>query len=462
MNRIVVAVVLSLIAIALHAQTSLPIPDHIVIVIDENKGYTNVIGSPNAPYINALAKRGALLTSFFASHHPSQPNYIDFFAGDTLGVCDDTCPTSPFAVDNLAAALGASGKSFIGFAENLPAHASTVCKVGTFARKHCPWLDFSNIPSSASKGFSQFPQDAAGFANLPTVSLVIPNLVNDMHNGTAIATEVKAGDQWLKRNLDAYATWAESNNSLLIVTWDEDSNTGYTIKCPDVITTNPPDNHIATIVVGQPVKAGDRSTVAYSHHDLLRTILDMYGIAPFGGAVSATDINDIWRTGTAAVAASTASVFMAAHPGPGTPGSSSTPGCGDGLWQHVYHPNRLLVKQQCITVTGTIVDATAGREPDGVRHEADGDTHGWLKVDPQFTSLLNAGNRSKEGGNLVFEIVCHFPVTQADAKPACKNFSDSTGIPPVGTHVAITGSFVQDTNHSQWNEIHPVSSITVK
>src|SRR5260370_14098844 len=197
MNRTVVAVVLSLIAIALHAQTSLPTPDHIVIVIDENKGYANVIGSPNAPYINALAKRGALLTSFYASHHPSQPNYIDFFAGDTLGVCDDTCPTSPFTVDNLGAALQASGKSFIGFAENLPVHASAVCKVGPFARKHCAWLDFSNIPSSASKDFSQFPHDAAGFANLPTVSFVIPNLVNDMHNGPALTPKVKTGDQSL-------------------------------------------------------------------------------------------------------------------------------------------------------------------------------------------------------------------------------------------------------------------------
>src|SRR5260370_12647104 len=121
---------------------------------------------------------------------------MDVCGGGRGGVWDDTCGTSAFTVDNLGAALQASGKSFIGFAENLPVHASAVCKVGTFARKHCPWLDFSNIPSSASKDFSQFPHDAAGFANLPTVSFVIPNLVNDMHNGTAITTKVKTGDQW--------------------------------------------------------------------------------------------------------------------------------------------------------------------------------------------------------------------------------------------------------------------------
>jgi len=148
--------------------------------------------------------------------------------------------------------------------------------------------------------------------------------------------------------------------------------------------------------------------------------------------------------------------------GPGVPGSASMVGCGDSLWQRVYHPSRLLVQQDCVTVTGMIVDATAGQahhEPDGVRHEPDGDTHGWLQVDSQFAGLINAGNRSDEGGNLVFEIVCHYTVTQSDAQPACAGFTDNTIIPPLGTHAAITGTFVREKNHKQWNEIHPVSRI---
>ena len=54
--------------------------------------------------------------------------------------------------------------------------------------------------------------------------------------------------------------------------------------------------------------------------------------------------------------------------GPGVPGSASMVGCGDGWWQHVYHPSRLLVKQDCVTITGVIVDATAGQ----AHHHADG------------------------------------------------------------------------------------------
>jgi uncharacterized protein YgiM (DUF1202 family) len=165
------------------------------------------------------------------------------------------------------------------------------------------------------------------------------------------------------------------------------------------------------------------------------------------------------------VTADTAASPMVIQPGPGIPGSASMVGCGDGLWQHVYNPSRLLVKQDCIVVTGVIVDATASQShhrADGVRHEGDGDTHGWLKVDPAFAELINAGNISNEDGNLVFELVCHYTVTQVDAKPSCAGFTDHTTIPPVGTHVAITGTFVQEKNHAKWNEIHPVSSIKVQ
>jgi hypothetical protein len=141
---------------------------------------------------------------------------------------------------------------------------------------------------------------------------------------------------------------------------------------------------------------------------------------------------------------------------------STAGGCDAGLWDHVYNPERLVVKQKCISVTGTIVDATNKKRKDGVRKEADGDTHGWLKVDPQFKTLLNAGNVIDEGGNLVFEIVCNFGVSQADAKSSCSaSYHTPVILAPVGSHVRIMGSYVQEKNHAKWMEIHPVSSITV-
>jgi len=176
--------------------------------------------------------------------------------------------------------------------------------------------------------------------------------------------------------------------------------------------------------------------------------------------VKTTDGKEGWVSlSSIRIIASPSSSQPAADPESPTTGGPAQ--CDDTLWNHVYHPHRLIVKQTCMAVTGTIVDATNGNKPDGVRHEADGDTHGWLKLDPGFEDLLNAGNLNDEGGNLVFEVVCKFPVTQNDAKPACSGFTDPMVIPPVGSHVQIVGSYVRDTNHAHWMEIHPVSSIKV-
>jgi hypothetical protein len=136
--------------------------------------------------------------------------------------------------------------------------------------------------------------------------------------------------------------------------------------------------------------------------------------------------------------------------------------CDPSLWKHVYHPKRLSVKNACISVTGVIVDATKGKNKDGARHEADGDGHNWLKLDPGQKNVLLSGNVSTQQGNLVFEIICRYRVTQADAKAACKDFKSTVVLPPIGAHVRITGSLIADLDHKPiHSEIHPVTSIEV-
>jgi hypothetical protein len=133
-------------------------------------------------------------------------------------------------------------------------------------------------------------------------------------------------------------------------------------------------------------------------------------------------------------------------------GAQTEPTCDKSLWQHVYHPQRLQVVKPCITVTGKIVKRKA---------EPDGDVHIQLKLDTQFENLLNDRNRRGQNGNLVLEPICVGPVTQADAKAACRNFTNKVHIPAVRTHVSVTGAYVLDTAPKHgWMEIHPVTSIT--
>ena len=127
----------------------------------------------------------------------------------------------------------------------------------------------------------------------------------------------------------------------------------------------------------------------------------------------------------------------------------SSANCDQSLWDHIYHPSRLQVNDPCITVTGTI---------QSIRTERDGDLHIRLKLDPEFTNLLNDANVAGQFGNLVVEPICQGPVTQPDAVAACENFHQDISVPHVGTHVTVTGSYVLDSQHG-WMEIHPVTSI---
>src|SRR5689334_7926225 len=84
--------------------SSVPRPDHVVVVVEENHSDQGIIGNPNAPYINSLASSGANMTSFFAETHPSEPNYLAMYSGDTQGVTDDSCPHT-FDTANLGGEL---------------------------------------------------------------------------------------------------------------------------------------------------------------------------------------------------------------------------------------------------------------------------------------------------------------------------------------------------------------------
>nr|WP_304441635.1 alkaline phosphatase family protein [Mycobacterium sp. 1081908.1] len=254
------------------AAAALPQPAHVVIVVEENRSATNIIGNRSAPFINALAAGGANMVQSFAETHPSEPNYLALFAGSTLGVTKDSCPVDGGATPNLASELLAAGYTFVGYAEGLPAPGSTVCSAGKYARKHVPWANFTNVPPANSLPFSAFPM--GNYANLPTVSFVIPNNDDNMHDGS-----IAQGDAWLSRELSGYANWAVANNSLLILTWDEDDGG--------------PRNQIPTVIYGGHVRAGNYNE-QINHYSVLSTLEQMYGLPKIGYAAGAAPIATIW------------------------------------------------------------------------------------------------------------------------------------------------------------------------
>ena len=250
---------------------AVPRPAHVVVIVEENRTFAQIVNNRDAPYINGLAGRAAVFTNAHGVTHPSLPNYFALFSGQTNDNGDD-CPARGIPADapNLASELLAARLSFAGYSESLPERGWTGCAAGRYARKHAPWVHFSNVPPSLSLPFSDLPP----YARLPTVAFVIPNLDDDMHDGT-----IEEGDDWLARRLGPLLAWSRGHDTLVVLTWDE----GY---------DDP--NDIPTLFLGPMVKAG-RYGERIDHYRVLRTLEDAYHLAPTGSAARAAPITDCWR-----------------------------------------------------------------------------------------------------------------------------------------------------------------------
>lgn len=256
---------------ALLLGASPPRPAHVVIVVEENHTLAQVVASGNAPYLATVARSGALFTHAFSVMHPSQPNYFALLAGRT-NTNGDGCPARGIPADapNLASELLAAHYTFVAYSESLPSTGWMGCAAGTYGQKHAPWTHFTNIPQRLHRPLSQLKS----FDDLPTVAFIVPNVDDDMHDGT-----VKEADDWAESHLTPLLKWAATHDTLVVFTWDE----GYDAP-----------NSIPTMFVGPMIRAG-RYAERINHYNVLRTIEDIYGLAPTGKAATAAPIAGIWR-----------------------------------------------------------------------------------------------------------------------------------------------------------------------
>jgi len=267
---------------------------HVIIVIEENHNYDALIGSANAPYITKLSEGGALFTNSHGIGHPSQPNYLALFSGSTHGITDDKCLANEtlYTTPNLGAALIAKDLTFKGYAETMPSVGYLPCYYKTstltgqylYGRKHAPWVNWTgtkvnNIPIADSMPFGYFPKD---YNNLPTVAFVIPNMDNDMHNigAPGDAAAIQRGDKWLNENIEKYAEWAKTHDSLLIITFDEDDS-------------RTSANQIPTIFYGAHIKTGKYNEYI-THYNVLHTIEAMFKLSADDNQ-NANPIMNVWK-----------------------------------------------------------------------------------------------------------------------------------------------------------------------
>jgi len=202
------------------------------------------------------------------------------------------------------------GLDFKGYADGYVAGTNRYADNNStdYVVRHVPWLGFRRIPVGVTRPFTQFPQTAAGYAKLPADSFVIPSLIHDMHdyqlgsdveNVSQSETAIRHGDSWLKQNLGGYLSWAQKNNSLLILTFDEDSTADWVLPSigfmntygltsplygPSKTISPTGPNRILTAFAGAHVKPGFYSGGAgITNVNVLRTIEAIFDLEPCGG-----------------------------------------------------------------------------------------------------------------------------------------------------------------------------------
>jgi hypothetical protein len=253
---------------------------HVIWIFMENHSYNTIIGSPEAPYINALAGECGLATNYHNVDHPSLPNYIGATSGlpfAELKKFEPDCnPTHKCST--AAESIFGQSSSWKAYEESMPSNCFRK-NSGEYAVRHNPPPYYTTLKECATKDvpYTQLSTDLAE-GTLPAFSFVTPNLIDDMHDGT-----IANGDSWLASNLPMILNSSEyqSGSTAVFLTWDEGEE-GVTNEC----ATNETDVgcHVVTIAISPSTTPGTKSATLFNHYSLLGSTEQLLGLPALGEA----------------------------------------------------------------------------------------------------------------------------------------------------------------------------------
>ncbi|PYT94064.1 MAG: hypothetical protein DMG36_06510 [Acidobacteria bacterium] len=250
---------------------------HIIIVVEENTDYASVVGSSSAPYLNSLINQYGLATQYYANTHPSIGNYFMLTTGQILTNDDGQTPQSfPVSSDNVVRELLAAGKTWKGYAEDLPSVGYTGDSIGNYAVRHFPLAYLTDVQNDATQKqnlvpFTQFASDLSS-SKLPNYSFVTPNLCNDAHD-----CSFSTADTWLHNNIDPLIkSPLFMKDGLLIIVFDESGGDN----------THGGGRVVCALISGAVSKKAFQSTTLYQHQNTLRLTLEGLGVKTLPGSAS--------------------------------------------------------------------------------------------------------------------------------------------------------------------------------
>lgn len=257
---------------------------HVVLVVEENHSFSDVIGNSSMPYINSLAQQYGVAAQYFANAHPSLPNYLMLTTGK-IETFDDNFG-GVIGDDNVFKELTKENKTWKVYAENLPRAGYLGGDSPPYVKRHNPAVYFSDVqnnPSLASNivPFTQFASDLGNNA-LPQFAFVVPNVDDDAHNGT-----LPQADAWLNSNIaPLVSNPAFQASGLLMIVFDE----------AEMNDLDHGGGQVPAIIVSSRSKKNYTSHTFFQHQSTLRLALEASGVGTFpGAAATAPDMTEFFQ-----------------------------------------------------------------------------------------------------------------------------------------------------------------------
>lgn len=293
---------------------------HIIVIMEENKNYSKVIGNTAAaPYQNQLANECGLGTNMHNVSHPSLPNYIGITSGQEQGrAVNSDCNVSSCAQPqgNIFSELEAAGLSWKAYAESATSNCQT-SDTPLYAQRHVPAVYYTDIHgTSCLRDAVPMTSNAAGGPTvqagdfktaldtntLPALSFVTPNMCDDGHTSSISGysyckasgkgttyDEIHHADSWLKAwvpyilNSSSYA----SGDTEVWIAYDEGFGGDYGAgeHCWDSTHSNStgyPSCHIMAEFLS-PYTPALKSSTDFNLYNVLNTAASILGVPTFPG-----------------------------------------------------------------------------------------------------------------------------------------------------------------------------------
>jgi hypothetical protein len=264
-------------------------PPHIVVFILENKGFSQIIGNSEAPFLNALAKKNMIMTNYHAMTHPSLPNYVALISGSSVARHSDD-PSQRFSVSTVVDRLESNGFTVSGYFEGMPYDGFRGDRYPSrhpiYVQKHNPFMLVSSLRQDPKRErFDRRLEDLDSdlkSGRLPDLSYVVPGLCHDMHGGKACKSNrtsslIGAGDTFMAKWVPkVMASDAFKKGGVILIVWDEG---GGFFRHPFLRQSFPGKGGRVPLICVTSQHKGHMEFSEYSDHRiLLNAILSRFGL----------------------------------------------------------------------------------------------------------------------------------------------------------------------------------------